>query len=158
MARRKLPEEEQVENPPMTPMIDIVFQLIIFFMLIMDMSKQQIEPVILPYASKAIKEKFADPHMLILNVLEDGTIKIQGRRFWDPSKEDDNQRLEDLFESRRQNRIYQEVPGKDDWVKYPMLIRADRSTAFEHLQKILMIATKHGGVTNVQLGAKQEMN
>ena len=29
---------------------------------------------------------------------------------------------------------------------------------FEHLQKILMIATKHGGVTRVELGAKQEVN
>ena len=158
MARRKLPEEEQVDNPPMTPMIDIVFQLIIFFMLVMDMAKQQLEPVILPYASKAIKEKYADPQMLVMNVLKNGTIKIMGKTYWNADKHDydDNQILEDLFESRRQNRIYQEVPGKDDWVKYPLLIRCDRSTPFEHLQKILMIATKHGGVTRVELGAKKE--
>jgi biopolymer transport protein ExbD len=156
MARRKRPQEVEFEGANMTPMIDVVFQLIIFFMLVTDMAKQQLEPVVLPYASKAIKEKIEDTTILVLNIMGDGTIKINGKTFWKPKDGDDNKRLEDLFESRRQNKLYQEVAGKADWVKYPMLIRADRSTPFEHLQKVLMIATHHGGVTKVQLGAKQE--
>jgi biopolymer transport protein ExbD len=155
MARRQRPQELANEGPNMTPMIDIVFQLIIFFMLIMDMSKAQLEPVVLPYAKKAIKEKVPDLQMLVINVLKEGEIKINGKLYWKPSMGDDMKRLEDEFESRRQNRMYQEVAGKADWVKYPVLIRCDRSTPFEHLQKILMIATHHGGVTKVQLGAKQ---
>jgi biopolymer transport protein ExbD len=146
-----------MDNSNMTPMIDVVFQLIIFFMLVMDMSQAQLEPVTLPSASKAVKEKYEDTTLLVLNVMKDGAIKINGKSFYNPKKDgDDNKRLEDLFETRRQNKIYQEVPGKADWVKYPMLVRCDRSTNFEHLQKILMIATHHGGVTKVQLGAKQE--
>jgi biopolymer transport protein ExbD len=157
MAKRRLPPEETPEGFNMTPMIDVTFQLIIFFMLVTDMSKAQIENLYLPAASKAIKEKFEDTTMLVLNVMPDGAIKINGKTFYNPKKDqDDNKRLEDIFESRRQNKVYQEVPGKADWVKYPLLIRADRSTSFEHIQKILMIATHHGGVTRVQLGAKQE--
>jgi biopolymer transport protein ExbD len=157
MARRRLPDEVQMDSSNMTPMIDVVFQLIIFFMLVMDMSQAQLEPVTLPSASKAVKEKYEDTTLLVLNVMKDGAIKINGKSFYNPKKDgDDNKRLEDLFETRRQNKIYQEVPGKADWVKYPMLVRCDRSTSFEHLQKILMIATHHGGVTKVQLGAKQE--
>ena len=154
--RRTAPELPQ-DSFNMTPMIDIVFQLIIFFMLVMDMSKAQLEPVVLPSASKAVKEKFEDTTLLVVNVMKDGVIKINGKTFVNPKKDgDDAKKLEDLFESRRQNKVYQEVPGKADWVKYPMLVRCDRSTGFEHLQKILMIATHHGGVTRVQLGAKQE--
>ncbi len=157
MARRRLPPDQQPEGFNMTPMIDVTFQLIIFFMLVTDMSKAQIENLYLPTANKAIKEKYEDTSMLVLNVMPDGVIKINGKSFYTPKKDgDDNKRLEDVFESRRQNKAYQEVPGKADWVKYPLLIRADRSTSFEHIQKILMIATHHGGVTRVQLGAKQE--
>jgi len=158
MARRRrgLPPDLTPGGMNMTPMIDVTFQLIIFFMLVTDMSKAQIENLHLPTANKAIKEKFEDTTMLVLNVMKDGAIKINGKTFWAPKNADDNKKLEDLFESRRQNKLYQEVQGKADWVKYPMLIRCDRSTPFEHLQKILMIATHHGGVTRVQLGAKQE--
>ncbi len=156
MARRKLPPEVENDGFNMTPMIDVTFQLIIFFMLVTDMAKAQLEPVVLPYAHKAIKEKVEDPLTLVVNIMKDGTIKINGKTFWSSKMGDDNKKLEDLFESYRQNQRYQEVPGKADWVKYPVLIRADRSTPFEHIQKVLMIATHHGGVTRVQLGAKQE--
>jgi biopolymer transport protein ExbD len=156
MAKRQVPQEVGGVKIDMTPMIDVVFQLIIFFMLIMDMSKAQLELLTLPSARKAIKEKFADESMLVINVLKDGAIKINGKLFWKPSMGDDMKKLEDEFEARRQNKKYQEVAGKTDWVKYPVLIRCDRSTPFEHLQKILMVATHHGGVTRVQLGAKQE--
>ena len=156
--KMKVPEAVENVGFNMTPMIDIVFQLIIFFMLVTDMARAQLEPVILPIASKALKEKFEDPMVLVLNLMPDGTVKSGGKTFWSPKMGDENKKLEDLFEARRQNKAYQEVAGKDDWVKYPLLIRADRSTNFEHVQKILMIATHHGGVTRVQLGARKEAN
>jgi biopolymer transport protein ExbD len=143
-----------MEGMNMTPMIDIVFQLLIFFMLIMDMSRAQIEALTLPAASKAIKEKFDDPKLLLINVMKDGTVKIGGKVFWRP-KDADAKKLDDVFNDRRRKRQYQEVAGKDDWVNYPVMIRADRSTNFEHVQMLLMIAAKEGGVTKIQLGAKQ---
>ncbi len=156
MAKRRLPPEEEFESGNMMPMIDVVFQLIIFFMLVTDMARAQIENLNIPYASKAIKEKYDDPQMLVLNIFSDGMIKSGGRAFWTPKDGDNNKKLEDLFEARRQNKAYQEVAGNDQYVKYPLMIRADRSTPFEHIQKILMVATHHGGVTRVQLGARQE--
>jgi len=140
----------------MTPMIDVTFQLLIFFMLVTDMASAQIENLKVPYASKAIKERYDDPQLLVLNVMPDGTIKSGGRVFWSPRMGDDNKKLEDLFEARRQSKQYQEVSGNDQYVKYPLMVRADRSSSFEHIQRILMIATHHGGVTRVQLGARQE--
>jgi len=156
MARRKLPAEVDNDSLDMTPMIDIVFQLIIFFMLVTDMAKAQLEPLHLPVAKKAMKEKMEDPTILVLNIMKDGAIKTNGKVVWSPKMGDEAKTLENLFENRRNDRRYQEVAGKADWVKYPLLVRADRSTAFEHVQKVLMVAAHHGGVTRVQLGAKQE--
>ena len=155
MARvRRKPEDLDPEKPNLTPLIDIVFQLIIFFMLVMDMSRVQLEDLRLPWADKAIKEKFTDMTILILNVMKDGKIRAGGKTYFDPKKEDATA-LENLFEYRRHMRKYQEVPGNDLYVKYPLLIRADASTHFKHVQMILMCATKYGGVTRVQLGAKK---
>ncbi len=156
MARRRLSQEAGWEGSNLTPMIDVTFQLIIFFMLVTDMASAQIENLKVPSASKAIKEKYDDPQLLVLNVMPDGTIKSGGKVFWHPKMGDDCKKLEDLFEARRQNRAYQEVAGDEKYVKYPLMIRADRSAHFEHVQRILMIATHHGGVTRVHLGARQE--
>ena len=154
MARRPRPPEEEVEGFVMTPMIDIVFQLIIFFMLVLDMSKQRLENVTLPKASEAVKEKLADDTLIIVNIMKDGIIRIDGRTFYHPKRHgDDNRRLEDLFVKRRYNPKFQEIPGQDTWVNYPVLIRADRSTEFQHIQKVLMIVSQLGGVTRIQLGA-----
>ena len=157
MARQRravVEDEEDPEGFMMTPMIDIVFQLIIFFMLIMDMSQVQVDKVTLPKASKAVKQKYTDQTLLIMNILKDGTVRMGGKTIWKPSKEDDNTNIENIFELRRSMRKYQEIPGDSNWVSYPLVIRADRSAEFQHLQKIIMIATALGGVSKLQLGAK----
>ena len=130
----------------MTPMIDIVFQLIIFFMLVMDMSQVQTEKLELPSASTAIRDTRVDKHVLILNILKDGTVKVNGKRVGDAA-------MEGIFQTRRNMEKYR---GPDGTVTYPLLIRADRSAEFEHLQRITMIAAQYGGVIRLQLGAKME--
>ncbi len=155
-ARRPLPPEAELDGFDMTPMIDIVFQLIIFFMLVSDLARARMDDLTLPTARKAQQERSEDPATLVLNVKQDGTIRSSGVDLWTPRMGGNTRVLEDLFERRRNDRRLQEIPGKTDWVKYPVLIRADRSTSFEHVQKLLMIATLHGGVTRVQLGARQE--
>ncbi len=155
----RVPDPEEPANFDMTPMIDIVFQLLIFFMLVTDMSKQQNIPLKLPPATKAVKEKLTDDTLLTINVKDDGTITIGGQVYFRPPAGGDwskyeAKKLEDLFERRRQMKAYQENPGDDTFVKFPVLIRADRSAHFQWVQLILAIATKHGGVTKIQLGAQ----
>jgi biopolymer transport protein ExbD len=136
--RRAPPEDVEPTGFNMTPMIDCTFQLIIFFMLVTDMSRVQTEDLTLPSASKA---RLTEEAALVVNVMPDGKIRIAGRTFPDAS-------LEGLFESRR--------AGAERGMGMPVLIRADRSTPFEHVQKVLMIASHHGAVTRIQFGAKQE--
>lgn len=54
----------------MTPMIDIVFLLIAFFMIVSDLSKLNIKPVILPLASEArVPKPKAGDRVVIINVM-----------------------------------------------------------------------------------------
>ncbi|MBI2932473.1 MAG: biopolymer transporter ExbD [Planctomycetes bacterium] len=157
----KVHDPEEPEGMNMTPMIDVTFQLIIFFMLVTDMANRQIELVKLPQASKAIKEPVEDPQILIVNIRKDGAVKIDGKLVFTPPPLDKPQefkaeKLENIFVARRQSDAYRTVAGKDDQVKYPVLIRADRSAPWQWVQMIMMIATKEGGVTRVQMGAMQE--
>ena len=68
----------------MTPMIDIVFQLIIFFMLITDMSQKDLELLVLPPAETASPD---DPNPLevrpIVNIVADGKIFVKGDLLYD---------------------------------------------------------------------------
>lgn len=153
----KAPEAEEPEGMIMTPMIDVTFQLLIFFLIINDMSRAQLEDLSLPDASKAVKVKLEDPNTLVLNILPDGTVKIKGLVYFRPKPSNptaaDVEKLAALFDARRNQEMYQLVKGKADLVSYPVLIRADRSTPFQYIQLILMVAADKGGVTNVQLGA-----
>ncbi|MFH1377824.1 MAG: biopolymer transporter ExbD [Planctomycetota bacterium] len=71
MASRAAEEakEEEVQLD-MTPMIDCVFQLIIFFMLVTEMVSQDISALILPSAQQAIPDENPPENRLTVNVLQ----------------------------------------------------------------------------------------
>lgn len=165
MARkRRKPQDVEYEGMIMTPMIDIVFQLIVFFIIVLDFSLAVIEPVKLPLAKNLEKTSYADHTLLVVNILKNGTIKINGETFYDAERNPPGSpgermaftKLEKLFNTRRMKPEYQEQPGNPNLVRYFMLVRADRSTDFEHVQRLLMMATRYGGVTKVMLAAKEE--
>ncbi|HLF92489.1 MAG TPA: biopolymer transporter ExbD [Planctomycetota bacterium] len=135
--RRGRPPEVEQDGFDMTPMIDCTFQLIIFFILVTDMSRVQTEAMTLPTA-RGVDPKEAG---LVVNVMPDGKIRIDGRTVKDEA-------LESIFEGRRAR--------AERGSGYPVILRADRSTPFEHVQKVMMVATTHGAVTRIQFCAKKE--
>jgi len=76
--RRKKPADCKLN---MTPMIDVVFLLIIFFMLVTEMSKMEIEAITLPYALKAVDDKEGqEKQRIIFNIDKDGKITYMRQR------------------------------------------------------------------------------
>jgi biopolymer transport protein ExbD len=139
------PDPESAEGFSLTPMIDVTFQLLIFFMLVTDMTKTPLE-LEMPRASMATEVK-ENPQRLTLDVDKTGRIRANGRIVFNPGREAEPERLVDLLEARRAGSRYG---------SYPLLIRADAESEFQHLQRILMIATQHGGVVTIELGAVPE--
>lgn len=77
--RRKAPPECVLN---MTPMIDIVFQLIIFFMIVSEFQNMEMEQVTLPFALKAKEEpKEGQQNRIVVNVNDKGKIRMMRRTY-----------------------------------------------------------------------------
>jgi biopolymer transport protein ExbD len=122
----------------MTPMIDVTFQLILFFMLSMSLSDAKTEPLRQPTARHALVGP-PERGEVVVNVEADGRLRVSGKTCRDES-------LAALFAAQRREN------GGD----FPALIRADRSAAFERIQAVMTIAQEHGGVLRMRFGARKE--
>lgn len=67
----------------MTSMIDVVFLLIIFFMCVTEMSKQETESMTLPQAQKGREDTrpTGASDRMIVNVMKDGTYRVMYRTY-----------------------------------------------------------------------------
>jgi biopolymer transport protein ExbD len=116
----------------MTPMIDVVFQLIIFFLVSSHLARQEVQ-MKLPLPEAASGEKETDPSAprLTINLLADGTLQLSGRSVTrDELPAWLAERVRDL--------------GKDVEVR----IRSDRTTPYELVEPVL-VACARAGVWNV---------
>lgn len=125
------PETEM--EPNMTPMIDVVFLLIIFFMVITDMTQQDLEDLQLPVAQNADPDQ-PDPELFrpIINVTSDGSIYVRREKLYDPENPDDYARIRQFL-----NTAVQRMKKADGLPDEPLLIRCDRVADFRHVQKIM---------------------
>ena len=144
--RQGMSDPEDPGGFAMTPMIDITFQLTIFSILVTDFSRQNVERLTLPTATQRPRGCLSS--LMVLNVLKDGTLKIDGKRVA-------LSEAEKMFARRRKDPKHRE-PGSANLVKCFVYLRADRSTDFEHVQRILTMATRSGGVTRVVFAYAQD--
>lgn len=77
--RRKPVPPPYLTEVNMTPVIDIVFNLVIFFMVVNDMGQRDLAYLLLPDASMGVEDKGDDPERLIVNVVDLESPEIQAR-------------------------------------------------------------------------------
>lgn len=111
----------------MTPMIDCVFQLLIFFMLTNQMVQVERALLELPIADQAKEEKIVDKKKLIINIHREGFVEISGRKVTDAEL------AKILFQEARESK-----DEKTQLAERSVLIRSDVDTAYKHIQKILI--------------------
>lgn len=156
-------QEAPIESPNLTTFSDVTFQLLIFFMLTVQFSDMAVEKLKLPTSVRPDKTR-GDPTMLLVNVRKDGTVAIGGRVWYDARWSSDAARdrtawtnLEDLFIRRRADCRNRENPHDPlSPARYCLLVRADRSTGFEHVQRLLMMASRLGGVARIMFATTGE--
>lgn len=131
----------------MTPMIDVTFQLIIFFMLLMDMSQKDLETLVLPKAKEAVEDK-PDPKdpRPVINILPSGQMLVKREIVYDPKNDDGYKKLQEYLYKRAKVMPKAHVDPKDKTSPIapdrPILVRADQSTPFKHIQKVMEICGK----------------
>ena len=108
-------------NPgvPLTPMIDVVFLLLCFFVTSQIFAQWETEiDVALPTAATGGMPQRL-PGEVIINVRADGAAVVNG------------QNLDDAQLRAMMDRLVQLFPGQ------PVLLRADKATAYEHVVRVL---------------------
>lgn len=127
----------------MTPMIDVVFLLIIFFMVITDLSQQDLEDLKLAYADKATPDK-PDPKQWrpIINVKHTGEMIIKRNKYFDPEVNTGPKKYAELqAQLLKMSTLMKKAPIAEGSSKMvpdePLLIRADESTNFKFVQDIM---------------------
>lgn len=145
----------------MTPMIDVVFQLIIFFMLIMDMSEAELESLYLPKAETASPDE-PDPKEVrpVINIISTGEILVKRELLYSPEADDEYARLKQFLSdmSRRMPKepLDEKNPNGPKVPANAVLVRADRSTPFRHIQKVMEICGIKGiEIWKIQLAAAE---
>ena len=138
-----LEDAQEESKADMTPMIDVVFLLIIFFMIITDLTQQELEDVDLPMAEHA-KPDNPDPEEWrpIINVTYRGEMIIKKKVQYDPEINTGQNKFADLrtWLLAASQRMKKEPlsPGSAKMVpSEPILIRADMTTPFKYVQDIM---------------------
>ncbi len=152
----------------MTPMIDVVFLLIIFFMIITDMTQQDLEELKLPMAVHATPdEPHPDEWRPIVNIPHTGAMIVKRETYYDP--ELDDSKAEPYAEiqkwlSRAATRMEKDhldiEAGTGPMIPdEALLIRADESCSFKHIQKLMEFCGEKGiQIWKIQLAASTPEN
>jgi biopolymer transport protein ExbD len=128
-------------EPDLTPMLDMVFQLITFFMLVINFKGASMDLSLkLPILGSARPvETGGSEEILILNIDKTGQINVYGT----PKDVEPYIKLEAsraALKAREENRNFKlgenDLPGV-------VVIRADRSTPFSQLNKIIKTCQKY---------------
>ena len=123
----------------MTPMIDVVFQLIIFFVVTAAMQNKALETnVRMAMAPNGPVETVKDPRTVLVDVVEDGTIQVMKTRI------SEGQLLTILNNARK-------TSGQST----PVVIRGDLLTKHEAIKRVMDICGK-AGLWKIRFAALKE--
>jgi len=141
MAKKSRFSNEEAASVPISSMIDIVFLLIIFFIVTATLDKDmQDESVLLADAPNGRPVIKLDPRTITINLRMDGSINVGGR----PMSAD---QLTALLED-----VKKTTP---DPLSIPIVIRGDRQVQYYYGAKVLD-AIKKTGLYKVSLAGMQE--
>ncbi len=128
----------------MTPMIDMTFLLVVFFMLTIDLSQKEFFPVDLPFATTGVEDKEEDDEVrrFVINLTGDGTVHFKSYEFnlasEDPGEQDDAiQALQDALRQVHSERGEILLREKDGASKVPVMIHADWGAKWKYVQWIM---------------------
>jgi biopolymer transport protein ExbD len=134
------PSSEQFTQPNLTPILDMVFQLITFFMLVINFKSAALDRDLkLPVLGSARPlETEGEQDLLVLNIQANGQLKVYGQTRDIQSYIAAEARQAEI-RMKEKNRAFK--PG--DELATTVVIRADRSTPFDLLNNIIKICQKH---------------
>ena len=134
-------QSELVAEPNLTPILDLVFQLITFFMLVTNFKAAELDAsIVLPVvgSAKPVETK-GNIDTLLLNVTEDGKLMIFGKSK-DMEKYIQVEAQAARLTAKRENPNF----GESDELPTLVVIRADQDTPFKYLFRAIKTCQDNG--------------
>ena len=125
MSRKRKQRDNEDADVPISAMIDVVFLLIIFFVVTASMDREiQDENVHLTNAPHGKPVKKKDPRSVTINIRADGTCTISGSKA-------DMHTIENVLKNA----------ANEFGVDIPIIIRADKAVLHGHIKKVMEAIT-----------------
>jgi len=122
----------------MTPMIDIIFNLIIFFMLVSQVQQLEIENVTLPVSEASKRLDYTEYRNVVINIVKippDGAeVRIMGRPY-DASIVEGGGELTQYLKMRAES---------EERGKLNVILRADADIRYEDVARVMLAAGAAG--------------
>jgi biopolymer transport protein ExbD len=137
-------------EPNLTPLLDLVLQLVMFFMLCANFVMEQVnDSIVLPKAQMARPMDTDDRHFLFLNVDEGGRLLVPGRNPLIGPVEISGYLKREFEDAKRRTRP--DAQGKSE-VRTKVVIRAHEKVKYAHVYS-LMKNCQSVGFRNLELRA-----
>lgn len=133
----------QTVEMDMTPMIDCVFLLMIFFVLIIDLSQTNLEDLVLPKAEYQQPDDSPPENRPVINLLQNGAVYYKGKAWFDPVVHGkDYSGIINLLKFIKQKgdlkTKVENLGGRDvELVDDPILLRADKWTEWHFVGEVM---------------------
>jgi len=134
-------QSDVVAEPNLTPILDLVFQLITFFMLVTNFKAAELDAsIVLPVvgSAKPVETK-GTTDTLLLNITVDGKLMVFGKHL-NLEKFIQTESQAARLTARRENANF----GDSDELPTLVVIRADQKTPFKHLFKAIKTCQDNG--------------
>jgi biopolymer transport protein ExbD len=134
--------QEVKAEPNLTPMLDMVFQLVTFFMLVINFKSAEMDLSLkLPVVGSARPvETHGQRGLLVLNIDNGGSLKIYGRTI----KDIENYIAKEAHASRMAAGITAADSEAGQDLPTTIVIRADRATPFKMLNRVIKACQENG--------------
>jgi len=117
------------------PLIDMLFNFILFFMCVTEMAKADKAKVDLPVASKADKDDLT-PGRMIVNIMKNGDIITFGRTV-------NNAELETMLALEASVSLTTDPASGQLLPMRAIILRVDEATKYEHVQNVMSACVRH---------------
>lgn len=176
MGKRKMREHVEPDvdvEMNMTPMIDIVFQMILFFIIITDFTQSEIALLELPWSTVGTEDEGDDPSRMILNVTApipanvDSDPKLrakwpvskrrQANKILVQGKELDFVSLYNYLQANGVQNLKYREPDNEKLCSRKLLLRCDGNQAFDYVKAVLQIcAMPDVAIYKIEIATSEE--
>jgi biopolymer transport protein ExbD len=138
-------------EPNLIPLLDLVFQLIMFFMICVNFVSEQVnEEIKLPVAQSARAMDKGEVEVLVLNMKENGDVRVVGQQKPLHSQGEKLFFLRNYYaDTQRSAELRGEPKGA---VKTTVIIRADKNASYSYVYELLNMC-KQANFKKLQLRA-----